>query len=116
MSDTTNINDGGPAFPVREAERFNPKNNETHTIEQHWGMTLRDFFAAHAMSFCFENYAISRRHDEQRPDAVDLSPEDTTDCEIIAEYAYAMADAMLAERNHGSRERAAAIRRAEGTP
>ena len=41
---------GGPAFPVREAERFNPENNETHMIEQHWGMSLRDWFAGMVVS------------------------------------------------------------------
>lgn len=43
------IDDGGLAFPVREAERFNPENNETHAIEQHWGMSLRDYFAGQAL-------------------------------------------------------------------
>lgn len=76
-------NDGGPAFPVREAERFNPENNETHAIEQHWGMSLRDWFAGQALAGMLSS--------EYRPDGNQLK----------AVWAYELADAMLRAREKG---------------
>lgn len=80
------MNDGGPAFPVREAERFNPENNETHAIEQHWGMSLRDWFAGQALAGMLSS--------DGRP----------TGDQAKAEWAYDLADAMLRARNKGGRQ------------
>ena len=80
--------DGGPAFPVREAERFNPENNETHAIEQHWGMSLRDWFAGKALM----GWAAGRNR-----------PMEHEACEpaSVARSCYAYADAMLRARERG---------------
>ena len=64
-----NINDGGPAFPL----------SGPLTTSDSLGMTLRDYFAAKAMQ--------------------SLVALDRTAATMTAEYAYAMADAMLAARD-----------------
>lgn len=69
---STKPNDGGPAFPVQDAEKW-----------QGHGMTLRDYFAAKAM----QGMCSGGRW----PDGYDR-PE-------IAERAYLMADAMLKARD-----------------
>ena len=68
-------NDGGAAFPISNPQlhdRFN-------------GMSLRDYFAARAMQGML----------------VDASNWGADTLGIIAKYAYAMADAMLKEREEG---------------
>lgn len=71
------INNGGPAFPQKE-----PLSNDWH------GMSLRDYFAAKAMPACY--YEVCRE--------CDISGW-TEDWKTgVAMDAYAMADAMLAER------------------
>ena len=65
----SNTNTGGPAFPFHIAE------NRAET-----GMTLRDYFASKAMQA-----VIARGDDTNRPG--------------MAEWAYCMADAMLAARS-----------------
>lgn len=62
------INDGGPAFPITE-----------NGLQGYNGMLLRDYFAARAMIGMLSS-----------PNA----PNDAT----LAEYAYKLADAMLAAR------------------
>ena len=70
-------NTGGPAFPTEH----------TDTSGLYDGMTLRDYFAAKAMTTMFYPAIMeSIRTDE------DL------DCLKVAGFAYAMADAMLAAR------------------
>ena len=64
---TTKPEDGGPAFPR----------------EGHYGMTLRDYFAAKAMEGLLA---------QSQGTALGST------VEIAAEYAYAMADAMLKAR------------------
>lgn len=66
------MNDGGPAFPVITG----------HSSLNSSGMTLRDYFAAKAMQGVYAN-----------PELSGLTAEHT------ATWAYAGADAMLAERN-----------------
>lgn len=69
----TTKTDGGPAFPVpglQHDESFN-------------GMTLRDYFAAKAMQ------GECAAHTNRRPDAKET-----------AEFAYRVADAMLAAREN----------------
>jgi hypothetical protein len=64
----SNTNTGGPAFPC-----------PTISIGQHQGMTLRDYFAAKAMQ--------GMMHDVTQPVG-----------EVIAAWAYEVADAMLKAR------------------
>ena len=68
---TTNINDGGAAFPNTAGWRRDPDISD--------GMSLRDYFAAKAMQ--------------------SLVALDRTAATMTAEDAYAMADAMLAARD-----------------
>ena len=69
---------GGPAFPT----------NSTHNDEYYGGlgMTLRDYFAAKAMSIVPEMHAYNMKDNE-------------TWASYTARCAYIMADAMIAERN-----------------
>ena len=72
-------NDGGPAFPVRYSNEV-----DGPTVMPTRGMALRDYFAAEAlMGMMASRNPKSPRF---RPDAV-------------AEYVYAVADAMLKARN-----------------
>jgi len=70
----SNTNTGGPAFPQVELDQVtgNP-------CDQHSGMTLRDYFAAKAMQ--------GMMHDVSQPVG-----------EVIANWAYEVADAMLSAR------------------
>lgn len=65
---------GGPAFPVG----FGPDGSPDGVSD---GMTLRDYFAAHAMAGIYSN-----------PGRMGGPPEE------VAGYAYAVADAMIAAR------------------
>ena len=79
---------GGPAFPAFK--------------EQSDGMTLRDYFAAKSLPFCYQFWM----NDYYHPDCSDAemrAEEDRDDLdsgmkELIAEDAYEMADAMLKAR------------------
>ena len=76
--------DGGPAFPTGGADW----NQSTHSFDHaplEGGMTLRDYFAAKAMS------ALS----------VDMDWSDDTIAATVG-MAYRVADAMLAERAKGA--------------
>lgn len=73
------INNGGPAFPdPGRAQSAKQREALTNT-----GMTLRDYFAAKAMA-SFIAWEETGGH--------------ALDMEVIAGYAYQMADAMLAAR------------------
>lgn len=72
-------NDGGPAFACSRGV-----SDEWDSTQQ--GMSLRDYFAAHAP------IGLLRPPPDDREDR-NISPEDA------ANLAYAWADAMLAERN-----------------
>ncbi len=67
---------GGPAFPTDNEQQTGP--NTYH----YQGATLRDYFAAKAMS-----------------SLIVVAPDDTLIARVIADGAYAMADAMLAKRS-----------------
>jgi hypothetical protein len=74
--------DGGPAFPVaNDSEKFY---NCFKT-----GMTLRDYFAAKAMSDVMRQWRDTRDEDGS---AFDI------DCPLMAEDCYMMADAMIEAR------------------
>jgi hypothetical protein len=70
---------GGPAFPVIGAPG---------APEDYPGMTLRDYFAAKAMQGLLAH-----------PRCNDVGREEPETTEYVAEEAYAVADAMLAERD-----------------
>jgi hypothetical protein len=70
------IKDGGAAFPVLD----------THALNPHLGMTLRDYFAAKAMQAIYMRLGGS---------PVDT---DVQGLEYTAKWAYAQADAMLKAR------------------
>jgi len=67
----SNTNTGGPAFPTPRYER-----GDMYSL----GMTLRDYFAAKAMQGMLT-----------RPGSIDVNQD--------ADFAYKMADAMLAARS-----------------
>lgn len=76
------VDQGGPAFPIplNQGDRY-----EAHAICD--GMTLRDYFAAQALS------TVSAYNAE------DVT---TWGAEDFAKHAYAIADAMIRERNGGN--------------
>lgn len=74
-------NNGGPAFPVSTGDTTVGHQDGIQTW-QFPGMTLRDYFAAKAMQGVFTNPIEATAQGKG----------------YIAKHAYAMADAMLAER------------------
>ena len=76
---------GGPAFPVNTENT-----HQAGACLPHEGMTLRDYFAAKAMSIMWDAY------DKGYCGVIDP---DTFDNRALAEGAYQIADAMIAERN-----------------
>lgn len=67
--------DGGPAFP---ADELNQQTGSVHT--QHFGMSLRDYFAAKALQGLLADSNVSAERNK------------------FAESAYELADAMLKAR------------------
>lgn len=82
--------DGGPAFPspLEWRETENAEGRTGVFDNAHDGMTLRDYFAARALTGAVHLAALSFGQDESEPDD-----------DGIARYAYRLADAMLAERD-----------------
>jgi hypothetical protein len=72
------INPGGPAFPTQ--------------VASYEGMTLRDYFAAKALSTILGQYDFTFFEDDEKE-----QPEDTLAL-CLARNSYAMADAMLKAR------------------
>lgn len=79
------INDGGPAFPVHEPMDMRPA-NETEMKRLASGMTLRQFFAAHAVSGVLHMVATGQH---------ELGVVRPTGAAGIAHSAYEIADAMI---------------------
>lgn len=78
-----NIETGGPAFPVQYSNEA-----DGPTVMPHVGMTLRDYFAARAMTACYAEYcahANVQGYEEDWKMGVALD-------------SYEMADAMLKAR------------------
>lgn len=73
------INDGGPAFPCEE-EKISSFSGCSY-LYQYTGMSIRDYFAAAALTSLLEGIKPHR------------TPEN------VADWAYKYADAMLAERD-----------------
>lgn len=82
--------DGGPAFavPFTQVEVWCHGKNPVHGYP---GMSLRDYFAAKAMQACIDDSWRAAEAAELVPYAGDLAAG-------IASDAYALADAMLAQR------------------
>jgi len=85
-----------PRFMVDKDARFNGFSVNTD------GMTLRDYFAAKALPVCYRYWMNDFYHPDYE-DAEDRNAEGRDDLdsnmkELIAEYAYALADAMLKAR------------------
>jgi len=74
--------DQEPAFPNTGYEAWGPEASP--------GMTLRDWFASQALASTLSNI------EEQV--FIDLTAPDSRACRVFARVAYAVADAMLAER------------------
>lgn len=88
-----NNNNGGPAFPAGVVRKSRPIHDPGAgfvvtdiTEPRHHGITMRDYFAAKAMQGAIPT----------RPNGYEM------DTAIMARWAYAMADAMLAEREKGN--------------
>jgi hypothetical protein len=83
--------DGGTAYPTYREAEFD---SGAHCLVEHTpGMTLRDWFAAHALTGLFAMEANPRIGDSVEPFT---AGKHESDC---ARTAYALADAMIAERN-----------------
>ena len=74
---------GGPAFPDGSTNEWGNADNS--------GMSLRDYFAAHAMQGLFANSELIKRAKERHLDIHEIE-------EGTATEAYAIADAMLEAR------------------
>lgn len=72
---------GGPAFP-RPSSTYDPDHTQYGFDAAHDGMSMRDWFAGQVIARLIGVYGF----------------EDGEDKRILAERAYEMADAMLAER------------------
>lgn len=81
------INDGGPAFPIPSVGTGDPRDGMTSGSE---GMSLRDYFAGQALAGVMQDWINYRKSDGGYID-------DETH-ELIAEDAYGIADAMLKAR------------------
>lgn len=78
--------DGGPAFP-----KFREPTNNGFSYQD--GMSLRDFFAAHALA----GMEMWAPNDLDKPIGTPMSHARMQ--ELRAQFAYAQADAMLKERD-----------------
>jgi hypothetical protein len=85
----SNTNTGGTAFPGLNAEftGITSDGEERYEIQPSGGMTLRDYFAAHALNSLGLTYHFGPNGTSHRPVA-----------DEVAAYAYKMADAMLKAR------------------
>lgn len=79
-----NISDGGAAFPREDYQ--------ADAAPGQRGMTLRDYFAAKAMQAALTNESLLKRIGQRAGNDIVEGHSD------IASGAYAMADAMIAER------------------
>ena len=75
-------NDGGPAFP----SEYRTQDSDGHPcVARSEGMSLRDWFAGQAMCLLIQPFTNTPR-------------EEHADAKLVSEYAYEIADAMLAAR------------------
>lgn len=88
------INNGGPAFPA-DPSWLDPRTRDESRQQAH-GMSLRDWFAGKALAGLMANPGGPIQ-------ANGMSGWGLTNCDVsaVAKYCYALADAMLAEREKG---------------
>jgi hypothetical protein len=83
-----------PAFSINDEARVTAVGGEG-------GMDLRDYFAAKAIPVCYQ-YWMNDFYHPDRQDAEDRNAEGRDDfhpsMELMAEYAYSLADAMMKAR------------------
>lgn len=84
------INDGGPAYPCNWMD-FQPTTGEQVVREQFPGMSLRDWFAGQALVGILSNHTLLSEVDFNSP------PSSTR--QAASDYAFAVADCMIAARN-----------------
>jgi hypothetical protein len=114
MSEQTKaIEDGGPAFPVSTRHEDGKWGHQDGpTTWQCPGMTLRDYFAAKALTGFMSSFqAINRERPEWKsdepandwitPDVEAAETDDTASPANVAAACYTLADAMLAARKGG---------------
>lgn len=80
------MNDGGPAFPVSNEQSHESDEQSHDGVSASEGMSLRDFFAAGAMQGWLASWPMSAPHGCLK------------NARDVARHSYAIADAMLAER------------------
>lgn len=82
------VKDGSPAFPLKDP-----------LTSDHPGMSLRDYFAAGAIPCAYKYWMEDYYHPQSENNADDEQRGCLTNMAgMIAEHAYMLADAMLAER------------------
>jgi hypothetical protein len=99
--------DGGPAFPIQYVEKIRDDwwSGQMHEhVLEYGGMSLRDYFAAQALSGVIGQYLdLVPRGKPQRALDMSCNSLDADICGDFANAAYRLADAMLKAReaNHG---------------
>lgn len=90
---------GGPAFPL-----LNPKiGYHADIIQQAEGLSVRDWFAAHAPEPSQDYLDMEYQLDRHRnPHNDPHKPQSRSPLQIKAQYRFAYADAMLAARKGGA--------------
>jgi len=84
------MNNGGPAFPLQHEKLFIKDHMvQNEVVEGAKGMSLRDYFAAHAM----QGLLAGNAQDEMMEGLDGLSPK-----AVLVAHAYEFADAMLEEK------------------
>jgi len=96
-------NDGGAAFPQPQGT-YNGTPYSSREVEGDSGMSLRDWFAGKALPAAIEWHRLCEKEGIYRDGFVNihdqpLLPDYDSDTKEIAFCCYAIADAMLAERN-----------------
>ena len=95
------MNNGGPAFPTK-CPALDPREVGFYTNE---GMTLRDYFAAVVASgYVMQGGSISKGAAQAAAYSIGKGEQPKPWAEIIAGASYAVADAMLAEREKGQQQ------------
>lgn len=85
------ISDGGPAFPTPDCSQWDG-------AMRTYGMSLRDYFAGIALQGLLAADGLSGIHEKEHHGSVIRGPR-WHEPESIANTAFELADAMLAERN-----------------
>lgn len=106
MTEAQKIDDGGPAFPTRAGDgewyesETHADGSATYKYGSLTGMSLRDWFAGQAMSAIVANASMLERVQiwAGYDDAPRRSDEHSKCLNYLSEYAYEVADAMLAAR------------------